>query len=78
MTDNDKIKHLAERLTGPDPAAGEAAQEEVHALTEAEREELKALLAQHAGHAADLHEDQSAEVVDRELEDVEAAEEGER
>jgi hypothetical protein len=75
MADNEKIKRLAERLTGPDPAAGEAAQEEVDSLTDAEREVLTSLLAQHAAHAADLQEDDSAgeEVIDRESEDGELA-----
>ena len=75
MADDDKIKRLAERLTSHDPAAGEAAQEEVHSLTEAEREELKTLLAQHAAHAAELQEDHSAgaEIIDRETEEGELA-----
>ena len=75
MADTDKIKLLAERLTGPDPEVGEAAQKEVQSLTETEREELHGLLAQHAAHAVDLQEEHSpaAEVIDREAEDGELA-----
>ncbi len=75
MAGNEKLKRLAERLTGPDPAVGEAAQEEVRLLTEAEQEELKGLLAQHAAHARQLQEPDEAEVqpIDRETDDAELA-----
>ena len=75
MAGNEKLKRLAERLTGPDPAVGEAAQDEVRLLTEAEQEELKGLLAQHAAHATQLQEPDEPEVqpIDRETDDAELA-----
>ena len=70
MAEDDRIKRLAERLTGPDAAAGKGAEKEVSSLSEAEQEELKSLLAQHAAHASEIPQDDStgAEVVDRESE----------